>query len=90
MRLRLEYQDLVQMNVKVTTTHVGGKVYDVVCETEDGASRRVSYALPTGVGTALSRAPGLAQKLGRFLSDELERHLGRRFLSTDKQIPAAR
>lgn len=89
MRLRLECCDLVQMHVSVTTTHVGENVYDIGFETEDGASRRVSYALPAGAGTALSRAPGLAQKLGRFLLDELERHLGHRSLSPDESISAS-
>lgn len=88
MRLRLECRDLVQMNVSITTTHVEKNIYDVVCKNEDGASRRVSYALPVGTGTAI-RAPGLAQKLGRFLVDELERLLGHRSPSTDEKISAA-
>lgn len=83
MQLRLEYRDLVQMSVVVTTTHAGDNVYDVVCEIEDGPSRRVSYALPAGAGTMLSWAPELGRTLGRFLWGELERRLGRRSLPTD-------
>lgn len=88
MRLRLECCNLVQMNVSITTTHVGENVYDIVCKTEDGASRRVSYALSVGAGTTISRVPGLAQKLAPFLVDELERQLEHRSLSTDEKISA--
>lgn len=82
MQLRLECRDRVQVRVNVIATHVGGNVYDVKCELEDGPSRRVTFALPAGAGTAISWAPGLGQKLGDFLLDELERVLGRRSLST--------
>jgi hypothetical protein len=81
MRLRIECRDVVRVHVSVTASHVGGNVYDITCEVEDGPSRQVTYALPAGAGTALSWAPGLGQKLGRFLLDELERHLGRLSLS---------
>jgi hypothetical protein len=88
MQLRLECRDLVQVNVSVTTTHVGGNVYDVRCEIEDGPSRRVTSALPAGAGTGLSRAPGLGQKLGDFLLNEIERHLGRRVIATPEPTAA--
>jgi hypothetical protein len=88
MRLRIEGQGPVQMDVTVTATHVGGNVYDIVCETEEGASRRISYALPAGSGTASSGAPGLGQKLGQFLVTEFEQHLGRCVLSNDEPSPA--
>lgn len=87
MRLQLECRDLIQMTVRVTVTHVGANVYDVMCEIEDGPSRRFSYGLPAGAGTALSRAPRLGQKLGHLLLGELEQRLGRRSLPTDE--PAA-
>ncbi len=90
MRLRIECRDLVQVRVVVTASHVGGNVYDVKCEIEDGPSRRVTFALPAGAGTALSRAPGLGQTLGDFLLGELERELGRRSLSTEGSTVAAR
>jgi hypothetical protein len=90
MQLRLECRDLMQVRINVTATHVGGNVYDVRCEIEDGSSRQVTYALPAGAGTTLSRAPGLGQKLGDFLLGELERELGRRSLSTEGSTVAAR
>lgn len=89
MRLWVQCPDLIQVSVIVTATHVGGNVYDVRCEMEDGSSCQVTYALPAGAGTTLSWAPGLGQKLGRFLLDELERELGRRSLSTGASTVAA-
>lgn len=83
LHLQIECRDLIQLDVVVTASHVGGNVYDVGCKIEDGPSSRATYALPAGGGTALSWAPGLGQKLAHFLLDELERELGRRALSTD-------
>lgn len=89
MRLQLGCRDLVQMAVRVTVTHAGDNVYDIVCKIEDGPSRRISFGLPAGAGTALSRAPCLGQKLGHFLLGELEQRLGRRSLPTDEPTATA-
>jgi len=82
MQLRLECSDHVQMAVEIRLRPVGDKVYDVHCTVTEGASHRFTYSACSETGTALSRAPCLGRKLGTFLLDELERHVGRHHLRT--------
>lgn len=85
LRIRLAYPGHGQMTARIIIRHAGGNVYDVHCEVEEDASRRFTYSRPRRSGTTLSRAPDLGRKLGTFLVDKLEQHLGRRLMSTGEQ-----
>ena len=83
MRVQIRLPDRGQIEAHIAISHVGGNVYDVRCEVEEGASRRFTYSQPRRSGTTLSQAPCLGQKLGTFLLGELAEHLGRRLLDTN-------
>jgi len=85
MVVKIECPNQGRLTAQIGIRHVGGNVYDVRCEVENGASRRFTYSQPRRSGTTLSRAPSLGQKLGRFLLDELQHHLGRRLLHANEQ-----
>lgn len=84
MRLRVECSDHVQMAAEIRVSPVGDKVYDVHCTVDEGPSHRFTYSACSQTGTALSRAPCLGRKLGDFLLDELERHIGRHQLRSNQ------
>lgn len=85
LRIRIVCPEQGQMTARIIIRHAGGNVYDVHCEVEEDASRRFTYSQPRRSGTALSRAPYLGRKLGTFLVNKLEQHLGRRLMSTGEQ-----
>ena len=74
------------LRIHVTVSHVGGNVYDIVTQVEDGPTRRFTYSEPDQSGSSLSMAPYLGKKIARHLLDEVERRLGK-FLLQD-QIPS--
>jgi len=75
----------IQTSIHVTVSHVGGNVYDIDTQVEDGPIRSFTYSEPDVSGSSLSIAPYLGKKIARHLLDELERHLGQQLLR--KQIP---
>lgn len=89
LRVRIACPEHGQVTAGIIIRHAGGNVYDVHCEVEGDASRRFTYSQPHRSGTTISRAPHLRQKLGAFLVEKLEQHLGRRLLSTDEQSPSS-
>ncbi len=85
LRVRIACPKHGQVTAHIIIRHAGGNVYDVHCEVGEDTSRRFTYSQPHRSGTTLSRAPHLGQKLGTFLVEQLEQHLGRRLLSTGEQ-----
>lgn len=85
LRVRIAYPEHGQVTARIIIRQAGGNVYDVHCEVGEDISRRFTYSQPRRSGTTISRAPHLGQKLGAFLVEKLEQHLGRRLLSTAEQ-----
>jgi hypothetical protein len=85
LKVRVECPGLTQMPVRITVSHAGGNVYDIICNVEEGDTHRFSYSLPGRTKTQRSCAPHLGEELATFLRGELERRLGRILL----QSPAA-
>jgi hypothetical protein len=83
---RIEEAETVALRIHVTVSHVGGNVYDIVTQVEDGPVRRFTYSEPDQSGSSLSMAPYLGTKIARHLLNEVERRLGK-FLLRD-QIPS--
>lgn len=85
LRIRVACPEHGQVTAQLVVRHAGGNVYDVHCEVGEDASRRFTYSQPHRSGTTISRAPHLGQKLGTFLVEKLEQHLGRRLMSASEQ-----
>jgi hypothetical protein len=83
---RITGSEAVDLSIRVTVSHVGGNVYDIGTQVEDGPVRRFTYSEPGASGSSLSIAPYLGKKIARHLLDEVERHLGKQMLR--EQIPA--
>lgn len=68
------------LTIRVTVTHVGGNVYDVDAQVEDGPVHRFTYSEPVASGSSLSIAPYLGKKIARSVLDEVEQQLGKQLL----------
>jgi hypothetical protein len=64
----------------VTVVHVGGNVYDIATQVEDGDVRRFTYSEPAASGSSLSIAPYLGKKVAEHVLDEVEQRLGKKVL----------
>ena len=67
--------------------HVGGNMYDVCADVEDGPSTSFCYCLSETEPLLVPKAPHLAWQGAAFLLDTLERRVGRRLLSETAQGP---
>lgn len=85
---RITGSETVDLLIHATVSHVGGNVYDIGTQVEDGPVRHFTYSEPDTSGSSLSIAPYLGKKIARHLLDEIERHLGKQMLC--EQIPATR
>lgn len=88
LKVRVSCPGLTQMPVRLTVSHAGGNVYDVVCSVAEGDTHRFSYSLPERTGAPrLSSTPHLGEELATFLRGELERRLGRILLQRSAVPP---
>ncbi len=74
---RIEGADSISLHIHVTVSHVGGNVYDIATQVEDGPTQEFTYSEPDCSGSSLSIAPYLGEKIARHLLDEVEQHLGK-------------
>lgn len=77
------------LKIHVTVTHVGGNVYDVAAQVEEGAARRFTYSEPAASGSSLSIAPYLGKKIATYVLDEVEQQLGKKLLRNEVEMTAA-
>lgn len=77
---RLRGESSIALDFRVTLSHVGGNVYDIATQVEDGPVQEFTYSEPDASGSPLSLAPYLGTKIARHLLDEIEQHLGKTLL----------
>jgi len=77
------------LEIHVTVTHVGGNVYDIATQVEDGDVRRFTYSEPASSGSSLSIAPYLGKKIARHVLNEVEQRLGQRILRSRMDVETA-
>ena len=85
----LEGPNAITLRIDVTITHVGGNVYDITTQVEDGDARRFTYSEPAASGSSLSIAPYLGQKIARSVLDEVEQQLGKKLLQDRMALETA-
>ena len=85
----LEGPDTTALRIEVTITHVGGNVYDIATQVEDGNVRRFTYSEPANSGSSLSIAPYLGKKIAEHLLDTVEQRLGKKMLQNQMELEAA-
>lgn len=78
----LEGTDAISLQIHVTISHVGGNVYDIGMQVEEGPVRRFTYSEPDTSGSSLSIAPYLGKKIAERILDEVEQRLGKQVLRT--------
>jgi hypothetical protein len=76
----LEGSDAITLQIHVTISHVGGNVYDIGTQVEEGPVRRFTYSEPDASGSSLSIAPYLGKKIAKHILDEVEQRLGKQIL----------
>jgi hypothetical protein len=76
----LDGADTITLQIHVTIRHVGGNVYDIGTQVEDGPERCFTYSEPDASGSSLSIAPYLGKKIAKHILDEVEQRLGKRIL----------
>lgn len=76
----LEGPGTTRLRIDVTVVHVGGNVYDIATQVEDGDVRRFTYSEPAASGSSLSIAPYLGKKVAEHVLDEVEQRLGKKVL----------
>lgn len=77
------------LRIDVGITHVGGNVYDISTQVEDGDVRRFTYSEPASSGSSLSIAPYLGKKIAKHLLDTVEQRLGKRILQDQMELEVA-
>jgi len=85
----LEGPEAIALRIDIAIAHVGGNVYDITTQVEDGDVRRFTYSKPAASGSSLSIAPYLGQKIARFVLDEVEQQLGKKLLQNQMALEAA-
>lgn len=79
----------ITLNIHVTVTHVGGNVYDIATQVEDGRVRRFTYSEPASSGSSLSIAPYLGKKIAKHMLNEVEQRLGKKILRNQMKAELA-
>jgi hypothetical protein len=85
----LEGPDTTALRIDVAITHVGGNVYDITTQVEDGDVRRFTYSEPASSGPSLSIAPYLGKKIAKHLLDTVEQRLGKKVLQDQMELEVA-
>jgi hypothetical protein len=70
----------ISLQIHLTVSHVGGNVYDITAQVEDGPERDFTYSEPDDSGSPLSMAPYLGKKIARHLLNDVEQQLGKTLL----------
>jgi hypothetical protein len=86
---RIEGPPSIALEIQVTIIHVGGNVYDIATQVEDGRVRQFTYSEPASSGSSLSIAPYLGKKITNHVLDEVEQRLGKKLLSNQVQTEVA-
>lgn len=86
---RIEGPPSIALEIQVTISHVGGNVYDIATQVEDGPVRRFTYSEPASSGSSLSIAPYLGKKIANHVLDEVEQRLGKKLLSNQVRTEVA-
>lgn len=73
----IEGPNAMSLPIYVTVSHVGGNVYDIATQVEDGDVQTFTYSEPDSSGSSLSLAPYLGKKIARHVLDEVEQRLGK-------------
>jgi hypothetical protein len=81
--------DAITLAIHVKVTHVGGNVYDIVTQVEDGDPRRFTYSEPASSGSSLSIAPYLGKKIAKHVLNEVEKRLGKKILRNQMAMEMA-
>jgi hypothetical protein len=77
---RIDGPKAIELQIQVRVSHVGGNVYDISTQVEDGSTRCFTFSEPDRSGSSLSFAPYLGKKIARHLLDEVEQRLGQEVL----------
>lgn len=77
---KLNGPDASSLHISVRISHVGGNVYDISAQVENGDVRRFTYSEPADSGSSLSIAPYLGKKIAKYVLDEAEKSLGKKIL----------
>src|SRR6056297_100666 len=85
----LEGPNTRALHIEVSITHVGGNVYDIATQVEDGDVRRFTYSEPASSGSSLSIAPYLGKKIAKHLLDTVEQRLGKKVLQDQMELEVA-
>jgi len=80
LRFRLEQSGRTQLIVRLRVKHVGGNIFDVVGEIEDGPSQSFTYSLPDPTPLLTPDASDLTKRISIFVLDTMERRIGSRLL----------
>ncbi len=86
---RIDGPPSISLEIQVTITHVGGNVYDIATQVEDGRVRRFTYSEPASSGSSLSIAPYLGKKIANHILDEVEQRLGKELLRNQVEMETA-
>jgi len=86
---RIKDPDAIGIEIHVTVTHVGGNVYDITTQVEEGPPRRFTYSEPASSGSTLTIAPYLGKKIARHVLNEVEKRLGKKILRNQMVAEAA-
>jgi len=79
--LRIEGPADVEVQIHVRISHVGGNVYDITTQVEDGSPHCFTFSEPNCSGSSLSIAPYLGKKIACHVLDEVEQRLGQEMLA---------
>lgn len=77
---RIHGPETLSLSIHTTVSHVGGNVYDITAQVEDGPAHCFTYSEPEGSGSSLSLAPYLGNNIANHLLDDVEQQLGKRLL----------
>lgn len=89
--IRLEPSSLRGLRTCLWVTHLGGNVYEVLCSTDEGRSRRWTLTLPNRNDTAETQVSDWSldactpiSEVAGFLMEGLEKRLGRLLLQSSE------
>ena len=86
--LAIDGPDTLALEIHVTISHVGGNVYDIAIQVEDGEVQRFTYSEPASSGSSLSIAPYLGKKIARHVLNDVEQRLGKQILRSQMEEAA--
>jgi hypothetical protein len=76
------------LDLHITVSHVGGNVYDLATQVEDGPVRSFTYSTPAPSSSSLSLGSCFGEKIARHLLREVEQQLGKTLLREEMMLKA--